>query len=172
MRRKKGQMIFEFMVAAVLFFGIVLYIMSYLSASMASFSDDFHVNTLHSKALAVSELLVHSKGTWAGATPVSVGLMEGYPVLNSTKMNYFGRYCQISGNYRNILRALNLIDTPFFMGGAERRFNVRIEINETDGTSRMQCGSYGGEEIFAEVSRVALSDNIPPRELLVRVVVW
>ncbi len=170
MGRKKGQMIFEFMVAAVLFFGIVLYIMSYLSASMASFSDDFHVNTLHSKAFAASELLVHTKGAWSGSVPVSMGLMKEYPMLDGTKMGYMGSYCQ--GNYRDVQEALGLVDTPLFMSGAERRYNVRIEINETDGTPRMQCGSYGGEEVFASVDRVALSDDPVPKKLLVRVVVW
>jgi hypothetical protein len=167
---RKGQMIFEFMVAAVLFFGIVLYIMSYLNASMATFSDDLYINSLHSKALSASELLVVSEGNWSGSTPISIGLASGYPVLDSTKMQYLQSYC--SNNYRDTLDKLNIMGAPFYLAGGGKGFDAYLEINETGGASRLSCGQPPGGALFAEVHRVALSDDSPKKVLLVRVMVW
>lgn len=172
MRGRKGQMIFEFVVAAVLFFGIVLYIMSYLSASMATFTEDFYVNSLHSKAMVASELMVRSQGNWSGSTPVSVGLAGTYPVLDSAKMSGLQSYCSAQSGYLDVLDRLNLMETPFSLAGSGRHFNMYVEINETGGSPRMVCGRPPGGATFAGVTRVALSDDSPGKALLLRLMVW
>ena len=167
---RKGQMIFEFMVAAVLFFGIIIYVLSMLSASMASYGTDAYSNALHSRAFAVSELLVASEGNWSGSVPISIGLALDYPVLSTTKMNDFDTYCQ--NNYLAVLNKLNLLETPYFLRGSGKTYNIFIEINETSGANRVTCGIPKGGALFSEVRRVALSDDSPQKVLIANIVVW
>ena len=84
----KGQAIFEFVVATVLFIGIVFYIISVLNSTMSTYMGSNYVNHLNEEAQRVSEILVRSPGVWDGGTPKSPGIALEWPVMDDSKIKY------------------------------------------------------------------------------------
>ncbi|MCK5016115.1 MAG: hypothetical protein KAS32_03505, partial [Candidatus Peribacteraceae bacterium] len=54
----KGQMVFEFIIAGLFFFAIIVYSMNYLSVNVNNFKGDFHQNLIQSKAIQISEIIM------------------------------------------------------------------------------------------------------------------
>jgi len=54
----KGQLVFEFIIAGLIFFAIILYTINYLNINVADFRAKFLQNRLQSKAVQVSEILM------------------------------------------------------------------------------------------------------------------
>jgi len=99
----KGQMVFQFIIAAVIFFAIVLYTLNFLNSNVNSYWNDMFVNELENKAVSVSEVLVKSRGVWDGNTPKSIGLVDDdymWPVLKLDKIKNFINFC-FSGSVPN-----------------------------------------------------------------------
>jgi hypothetical protein len=147
-RNRKGQLVFEFVIAAVFFFYIVFYVINYLNTTAAVFESDFYTNSLEFKALQASELLLHNGGVWNGSTPLVLGLADEWPVLNSTKIQYLGDYCE--SDYGDFLRKLE-VDSGAGHG-------IRLEINKTDG-NLLDCGKLTGGLFSVRTKRFALSDQ-------------
>lgn len=131
----RGQMVFEFIVAAALFFGIVFYVITYLSGIVSTYSNDFAGSSLENKVLQISEFLVHS------------GLSDRWPVLNSTKMAELNLSC--SADYAGLLQKLEL-----------ENYKIRIQINETGNTNPLvECGPDLSRYAKVNVKRFALSES-------------
>ncbi len=103
----KGQFTIEFVVSAMLFVAIIVYIMTTVSGSIPLFKSQHRTNELKSIAYHISEVMVFSKGSWDAdpIRPISIGLGADYYVMNSTRIQYFNMSC--SNSYSNILKALN-----------------------------------------------------------------
>ncbi len=104
----KGQMIFEFIVAAVLFIGIIIYVINHMSYNVSVFSEDFYTNKLENKAAQIVELLVRNEGMWSGGEPQIIGLSEQWPVLNYSKIMMLKDYCSNPENYARLLNDFGL----------------------------------------------------------------
>jgi hypothetical protein len=150
MSGRKGQLVFEFVVAAIFFFYIVFYVINYLNATAMIFSSDFYMNSLEFKAIEISELLLHNRGVWNGTVPETPGLADGWPVLNTTKIQYMDAYCSSPINYEVVLRKLDI--------NSSRGHGMKIELNDTGG-NLMLCGYLPGGFINAKVERFAISDT-------------
>lgn len=152
----KGQAIFEFIVAAVLFFGIIFYVINYLNFQMSAFSNDYFNNELENKAVQISELLVHNPGVWhVDGTPDVVGLSDRWPVLNNSKVNMLDEYCGVS--YTQLMEKLDMETTfPY----SRRLMKAMIEINET-GTNRnlLRCGTEPENITVIKVSRYCVTES-------------
>jgi hypothetical protein len=148
-KNKKGQLVFEFVIAAVFFFYIVFYVINYLNITAMVFENDFYMNSLEFSALQSSELLLHSKGVWNGSVPKSLGLAEKWPVLNSTKIQYLDSYCRT--NYESTMEKLEI--------NSSLGHGVKIEINEIGGGNMLMCGFLPGDKFgsVTRVERIALS---------------
>lgn len=162
-KRLSGQMIFEFIVAAVIFFGIVLYIISYLSTSMGLFSADFYTSSLQSKAVQVSEALAKN--------PPPVGLAKAWPVLGDAEMEELGSLCLNVNDYQGLVRRLGLFEE---YGETTRYYNLKVDISKAGGEPLVKCINPALAEVMAaqrgDVRRYALSEA---NEILVMdVVVW
>ncbi len=147
-RNRKGQLVFEFIIAAIFFFYIVFYVISYLNTTAAVFANDFYINSLEFKALQTSETLLHNEGIWNGSEPIVMGLAVDWPVLNATKIQYMETYC--SANYETVLNKLDI--------NSSRGHGVRIEVNNTIG-NLMDCGFLPDGFVNARIDRFALSDG-------------
>jgi hypothetical protein len=153
---RKGQMVFEFMIAAVLFFSIVIYVISYLNTNVDAYATEYYLNDLENKAVQISELLVHNRGYWESDIPYMIGAEKEWPVLNRTRIADINRTC--NEDYVNFLRRLDLEEINFY---GTRLYKVRIVIDDLDGeTNLMDCGMEPGY-VFqnAYVQRIALSDD-------------
>jgi hypothetical protein len=165
-KNKKGQLVFEFVVAAVFLFYIVFYVINYLNTTAVVFANDFYTNSLEYKALHTSELLLRNRGVWNGNVPEAMGLADEWPVLNATKIQYMDTYCTAPANYQTILRKLDI--------NASTGNGVNIEINDTNGYL-MKCGNIptdamGRTITNARIDRFALSDS--DEYLTITVWVW
>lgn len=149
MSGRKGQLVFEFVVAAIFFFYIVFYVINYLNTTAMVFSSDFYTNSLEFKSIEISELLLHNRGVWNGTVPEMLGLVDRWPVLNSTKIQYMDSYCSSPINYENMLRKFDI--------NSSTGHGMKIELNDTNGNI-MLCGYLPDGFINAKTERFAISD--------------
>ena len=155
MGKRKGQMIFEFLVASVIFFAVIFYLINYLGVAVNTFSGNFYSDNLQNKALQISEFLVRFN--------LSEG---GWPVLSSARMNSFRNDygcsapdpCKAAG-YGDLLLALDLDEKSGMIEGLN--YNVNITINDTStGNFVLDCGCSVPENVgTGEVRRFALDES-------------
>lgn len=163
--RAKGQLVFEFLIAVLIFFGIVFYTLNYLSWTVSGYSSDFSAESMESKASQIGEMLVLNGGTWSGGSPITPGLAEGWPVLNSSKISWLNASC--NSDYEDFVRIL----------GLNPGHRLKLTITETQpsgAVSVMADCRWGltvtGNVTKAETKRYALSES--GNMLGVKVVVW
>jgi hypothetical protein len=166
----KGQMVFEFVIAAVVFFGIVLYVINYLNTEMVTYSSDYFTNELESKAVQISELLVHNPGEWE-SLPVGnawvLGLAaEEWPVLDDEKISNLGLLCK--EDYDGVLELLDMeVSTPY----GRRLMKAMINITEVGTESViMECGYEPVDVTFVSINRFAVTEN--GKTVKMAVAVW
>jgi hypothetical protein len=145
----KGQMVFEFVVAAALFFGILFYVISNLNATVNTYSSDFAGSGLENKALQVSDFLLHFE------------LTGEWPVLSSAKITAFElSYCDGGPGYVNLLQKLGMENNK-----------IRIQMNETGNSNPvLVCGPDLSSYAKTSIKRFALSDG--GKKLIMDVWVW
>jgi hypothetical protein len=159
----KGQLVFEFVVAALFFLAIIIYTINYLNSTVFLYTSDYYENSLESKAWQVSEILVRIKGEWTGDPPMVpnvIGLAEDWPVLDESKIDGLNWYCS---NYRDDTMQLLNID-PNIHG-------ARLEINKTVSggeVSLLVCGKLPRGIQNAKISRFGISED----GSLLKVLVW
>jgi hypothetical protein len=167
----KGQMVFEFIVAAVIFIGVVLYVVLLLNSTISSYTGDYSKNALNEKALRISEILVHSQGVWepvAGSSPtmyrpIQAGIASDWPVLNDTEIRYLASYCTVDYGKSG------LVDL-FGIGGETLAEGVGIKISNSTNGSILDCstGTVVLEHAYAE--RIAYTPE--SKMVKVGVTVW
>lgn len=145
---KKGQMVFEFIVAAVFFLAIIIYVINYLNTTVSLYDNEYYSGYLESRAMEISEILVKNQGIWEGEVPVVPGLALEWPVLNHTKMLWFNAYCNI--NYEDFARDIGI--DPQIHG-----FMIEIREEGLPGT-RVLCGILPRGIVNARTERIALSE--------------
>ena len=171
MRTKKGQMVFEFVVAVIVFFGVVFYVINQLNVAVSTSGTQYFNVDRQNKALLMTEVLAKSPGVWDGTEPHSVGLVDEWPVFNETKIQNFGTFCENEMNYVKLLEAF----------GMERKlsrdlqFNITItDVDLVTGSSgetvSMSCGRSVPNLPRAMVERFGVM-NTPTRDV-VRMSVW
>jgi len=143
----KAQMVFEFVLATILFFAVVFYIINYLSFSMDAFGRSLYSDRLESRVVQISELLVKNRGVWEGYDPVVLGLAKDWPVLSYDKIQGLNQTC--AENYSRIIELLDL-----------GQHSIRIQINESGkGEPLVDCGQFSLGVSRAGVKRFALSEG-------------
>lgn len=112
-------MTIEYVIAAVVFFSIVLYVVGFLNSNISEYREDFRVNDLQSRAVQISDLLVHNRG---------VGISGGYPFISNSSLYSLNETCKNS--YPGLLEQFDLIHK-----------RIRIQINESEtGNIMVDCG--------------------------------
>jgi len=155
-------MMFEFIVATVIFLAVVMYTINYLSSSVSAVSGDFRSNSMHIKAIQLTELLVKNGGVWDSGTPDVVGLASdsGWPVLSSKKINDLQAYCGTEEGYNELAQDKLGFGVKNYM-----KINIRGE------SSLLDCGPEVPEGTSAaNARRFALSES--GDVLLVDVWLW
>jgi hypothetical protein len=125
----KGQLIFEFIVAGLIFFAIVLYTINYLNVNMSDFSGKFYQNRLQSKAIQIAEILVSGESRLSIADDLK---------FNLSKIQEFNNtYCPPQGNYTKLALDLYLYEKTDF--GIFPN-NAKIGLLTEDGSLLLDCG--------------------------------
>ncbi len=123
----KGQMVFEFVIAALILFTIIIYVLNFLSSMMGVYHARFVGSSLESKAIQVSEVLMND--------PVE-GLSQEWPRLDGEKMSDFDAECQDADGYMALIKQFGLVENEPF----EMYHHMNIMVNATDGTGYVNCG--------------------------------
>ena len=141
----KGQLVFEFVIAAFILFGIILFVINSLAANMNVYHGNFKSNFLESRAMQISEVLMND--------PMN-GIVDEWPVLNEVKMASFNTSC--NGDYINMLINFSMIESlPY-----PSLHHMRVLVNATDGQEFVNCGRVPPANIStATVTRFGV---IPP----------
>ncbi|MFH1978662.1 MAG: hypothetical protein ABIJ92_05025 [Candidatus Aenigmatarchaeota archaeon] len=163
MGKRKGQLVFEFIIAAILLFGIIIYSINYLNTSVNVFRSDSYGNELELKTLQTSEMLVGHKGSWSGGNPDIIGLAHdsGWPVLDSTKLSDFDNTCDFPAGYSDILDKLDLLEATYL--SVKSNYDLKVQINQS-GTLLVECNDPALSVLptnrrIAHVQRYALTET-------------
>ena len=157
--RRKGQVIFEFLIAAVLFFIILLYVLTAVNLQAGQFAVRASDSSLQAAAFRVSEQLLRSSGQWdyQGPSVSSIGFAKGGGVLEQRKLDTFSGIC--ATNYPLVISLLDLgerLSSP----------QVRIMVTNSTGTV-LDCGPAATEEKPGYAERVALQESGALAKLLI-----
>lgn len=156
-------MVFEFVVAAVLFFSIVFYIINILDSNVAAFSRESGRNVLQSDAVQISEILLTSRGKWNGSDVIIPGISGGWPVVEKDKIQKLNLSCR--NNYTRLRKKLGLGENTRF--GNLKQVKIRITQNET---LLLDCGPKRTPKESGSIDRFAVSEQ--GKLLRVQVEVW
>ena len=103
--RMKGQMVFEFVIAAIILFTIIIYVINFLSSIMGVYHSRFSGSFLESKAIQISEVLMND--------PVE-GLSYEWPAFDGERMSDFDAECQDADGYMALIKQLGLVENEPF----------------------------------------------------------
>jgi len=153
----RGQFVFEFLVAGIIFFIMVVYAINYLNMNVSDFGGKFYRNRLYSKAIQVSQVLMSGKS--------SLSMGEGWE-FNASRIRVFNEtYCTPYG-YKNLTRDLYLYETNEY-GIFPNDVKIVLS-NATD--IILDCGMRIPRNITkAEVTRVGLLEGETAK---LTVIVW
>jgi hypothetical protein len=154
----KGQLIFEFVIAAFILFSIVLFTINNLSISMYTYHTTFVSNFMESRAMQISEVLMND--------PVN-GIVSEWPLLSTQKMTAFNDTCFY--NYLDVLANFSVIENyPY-----TNLHHMHVIVNGSDGEMYVDCGRMTPGNITS--STVTRFGFVPPPEnkiATIQVVVW
>ncbi len=157
----KGQMIIEFIIAAVMFFGVILFTINYLNTEVSVYSSDYFINEVESKSVQVSEMLLHNPGIWMDdGSAMIVGLSDEWPIINATKIEKMkSYYCSPEGRYTELLEKFDM-KIKLLYGGEwiNRWLRIYVNIEGPDG-SLLVCGEEPSVGTVAKTTRMAVMED-------------
>ena len=161
-------MVFEFLVAAIVFFSIMFYIINFVSASFTDSSSTAYTDSLNSKAMQISELLMHTEGTWT-PTLTSLGLEHEWPLIANNKINSLNQEC--TANPTLVKQLLGLTEARY-----DREYNYNITMKTVSGASLLNCGSKRTQMASGHSKRIGVlyfpSTGTTGDEVVLDVFVW
>ncbi|MBN2330800.1 MAG: hypothetical protein JXC85_03215 [Candidatus Aenigmarchaeota archaeon] len=154
----KGQLVFEFVIAAFILFGIILFSINNLASYMNLYHTNYLSNFQEGRAMQISEILLNDPKT---------GIVDEWPVLNEAKMGYFNTTC--SSDYINLLMNFSMIeDLPY-----PSLHHMRVIVNATDGQVFVRCGREPPSNITtATVTRFGFIPPPTDKVAIIEVRVW
>jgi hypothetical protein len=154
----KGQLIFEFIIAGLIFFAIIIYTINYLNISTSDFKEKFSQSRLQSKAVQIAEILMSSKSGLSMADDMK---------FNLSKIQEFNNtYCPPPGNYTKLAVDLYLYEKNEFGFFPN---NAKIELFKNNAMV-LDCGPAIPRGLTkVEMTRVGLLQGEIAK---LRVVVW
>lgn len=159
-RGRKGQIIFEFIVASVLFFVILVYVLTTVNGQVAFFTSGAGDASLQAAAIRVSEQLITSPGKWDFLTPAvsQIGVGKGNGILDQQRIGALQGFCNT--DYPRVRSLLDLGERPFATP------TVKVLITNATGTV-LDCGPIVSAERPAFIERAALQENGAAAKVLV-----
>lgn len=133
---RKGQAVFEFVIASLLLFAIIVYTLNYISSNFGLHHSIYSSSRLEGVALRVSDFLVSDADNgFADA--------GGWPRMSRNKMLQFEQDCNCQDcDYYDLLESLDLKDSEPY----DRYTRINIQAENEDGTSYVSCGRTPPED--------------------------
>lgn len=158
----KGQMVFEFIIAGLIFFIIMLYTINYLNFNVSDYRSKFYQSRMQNKAVQVSEILMASHSN------LSIADGNGF---NKTKIISFNStYCGFS-DYKKLADDFFMYENLNYVVMPN---NIRIELTiPSSGVTILDCGPANIPRTInatkAEIGRVGIYDGQTAK---LSVIVW
>lgn len=156
-KKRKAQLVFEFVVAVVLFIAIVLHIINILNINVSSTAESMMKDDLEYRAMQIADLLVRSKGS---SNSIGLASSRGWPYLNEAKLNNFRNECNKPNNLNSVYKKFDLKD----------REKARVFINTT--FDEWECGPDAPNITKGYAKRYALYDTTASVVTTIEVWVW
>jgi len=130
MEKKKGQTVFEFILAAIVLFSIIIYTLTFVGGEVSLFSDNFDSDRMESKIIQVSESIINPHSKYS--------IVYEWPVFDRNKMIIFNNNC--NGDYVSLLNGLGLYKTDPLGGQHNIHLMVRADVLTQPITTVIECG--------------------------------
>ncbi|MFH1364868.1 MAG: hypothetical protein ABIH52_04425, partial [Candidatus Aenigmatarchaeota archaeon] len=127
----KGQMVFEFVIAAVLLFGIIIYSITLLNTNVSQFRSDSYQNDLEVRAMQMSEMLVHNMGDYSNPDSILLGLASNWSNISLVDVDNLKTSCDDPNEYAKLLDNFNLLESPYMSSKSNYDFRIIVQ-NTTD----------------------------------------
>jgi len=148
----KGQLVFEFVVATLLFLAIVMYTINIINTTALQYSDGNSLEMIDNRAWEISEMLVRSDGIWGTTPPRAIGIAEQWPILSEEKITSLSGNC--TTNFDDVLRLMNIHPD------SARGMSIEVWRFSDPGESMiMKCGNTPGNFNSAAITRFGVSDT-------------
>ncbi|MEM5871581.1 MAG: hypothetical protein QW051_01775 [Candidatus Aenigmatarchaeota archaeon] len=156
---KKGQLVFEFVIAGIVFFTILFFSINYLNSNSLTFRENAYQNYLQTKSLQISEILTNENS--------SLSLVDSSG-FSQNKIDVFNNtFCKTSDGYKKLLKDLNLYKD---VSSIQIPNNIKILLITEDEKILLDCGLNNPKNIQkAEITRINLYNN---KIAKLNVVVW
>jgi hypothetical protein len=152
----KGQLVFEFVLASLILFSVIIYAITYMTGSVGSYHGEFVSNSLESWVVKVSDVLLRSPER---------GIVSEWPMLDSNKYAQLESECQ--SDYDMVIERFGLVRKVTY----DRPLHLYVSVEGVDGVTYMTCGNVPPQRINrATITRFAL---LPSNDVArVMVTVW
>ncbi|MBN2101841.1 MAG: hypothetical protein JW716_03145 [Candidatus Aenigmarchaeota archaeon] len=165
MRSKKGQTVFEFILAAIVLFSIIIYTLTYVGGEVSLFSNSFDSDKMESKIVQVSEALLNPYSKYS--------ISDEWPVFNRNKMIIFNNTC--NGNYPTLLNDLQLYKTDPLGGQHNIHLIVKAEVLTQPITTVIDCGRMPTDLVerprVFEIKRMG-TDSVTGLPVDLKILIW
>jgi hypothetical protein len=148
---KKGQFMFEFLIAGFIFFGIIIFSINYLNTNMNEFKANYLKDELAGKAVWISQIM-----TAEALANSNISLAERWPYFSMEKVVKFNQsYCSTSEGFNRLKAELNIEKETDYI---KKPLAVRIILNSRSASMVCEESSRGLSDITytADVRRVGV----------------
>lgn len=143
---RKGQAIFEFIIASLILFSVIFYTINFLSMDFNMRHERFLTDHLESNSIRVSGMLMNP----------DTGIIDSWPALSQSKMNTLNTTCEM--DYIGTLDDFGLREELPYV----RYIHIKLTVTDLGSNTYLDCGRSppGGVET-AEVTRFAFLPSPP-----------
>ncbi len=165
MGKKKGQTVFEFILAALVLFSIIIYTLTFVGSEVSIFTNNFDSDKTESKVIQVSEALLNPYSKY--------NIVDEWPIFNRNKMIMFENNC--TGNYPAVLTDLQLYETDPLGFPHNIHTKIRADVLTSPPVTVIDCGSLPGDFVnrtrVFEIKRVGI-DSVTSSPVELKIWIW
>ncbi len=141
-RKRKGQLVFEFVIASLILFSVIFYTINFISSDFNLRHNRFLSDRLEGNAIRVSDILLSNNQN---------GLTSGWPLLDQDRIDEFMIQC---GDYIGTLKEMGLKEEAPYV----RYIHMNVTVTDSSPQTYLSCGRSPPENAAkAVVTRFALS---------------
>lgn len=143
---RKGQAVFEFIIASLIMFSVIFYTINFLSMDFGARHERFLTDHMESNSIRVSDLLMNP----------DTGIIGSWPTLSRSKMITLENDCE--QDYTGTLDDFGLREELPYV----RYIHMKLTVTDLDSNSYLDCGRSPPENVeTAEVTRFAFLPSPP-----------
>lgn len=133
-RGMKGQAVFEFIIASLILFSVIIYTINVVSSDFNLRHNHFLSDRLEGNVIRVSDLLLSEH---------QYGLTGDWPRLDQSKLDAFEAFCNPPNDYTAVLEAFGLKEVAPYT----RYTHMNVTVLDSDDVYVVNCGRTPPETV-------------------------